>query len=103
MKHLIVCCDGTWNTPDQESNGAPSPTNVVKLRNYFAERAPADDGPIEQRVYYHPGVRINPERRLRSSMHATRQAGYRRSGRSAQQVVRVDLPRLSVVLVSDAR
>ncbi len=31
MKHLIVCCDGTWNNPEQEENGVPAPTNVFKL------------------------------------------------------------------------
>ncbi|WP_142781906.1 DUF2235 domain-containing protein [Agrobacterium sp. T29] len=51
--HLIVFCDGTWNTPDQVEDGLPSPTNVVKLRNALA---PADKDGREQRVYYHPGV-----------------------------------------------
>ena len=53
MRHLIVCCDGTWNTPDQEDNGIPSPTNVVKLMNSLAETTSAG---IEQLAYYHPGV-----------------------------------------------
>ncbi len=53
MKRLIVCNDGTWNTPDQEDNGIPSPTNVVKLKNSLA---PSDSGKVGQRVYYHPGV-----------------------------------------------
>jgi hypothetical protein len=47
--HLIVFCDGTWNTPDQMDNGIPAPTNVVKLRNALAVTP-------EQHVYYHPGV-----------------------------------------------
>jgi hypothetical protein len=53
MKRLVVCSDGTWNTPDQEEYGKPCPTNVVRLRNCIAEIG--DDG-VEQRVYYHPGV-----------------------------------------------
>lgn len=52
MKRLIVCSDGTWNTPDQEDNGIPSPTNVFKIYNAIAER----DGDIKQLRYYHPGV-----------------------------------------------
>jgi hypothetical protein len=28
MRHLIVCCDGTWNSPDQDS-----PTNVRRIFN----------------------------------------------------------------------
>lgn len=30
MKRLVLCCDGTWNGADQERDGAPCPTNVVK-------------------------------------------------------------------------
>ena len=52
MKRLIVCCDGTWNTPDQEENGVPAPTNVFKLFNALAK----SDGDIEQRKYYQAGV-----------------------------------------------
>lgn len=52
MKRLIVCCDGTWNTPDQEDNGVPAPTNVFKLYNAITEF----DGDIEQKKYYHVGV-----------------------------------------------
>ena len=47
-KRLIVCCDGTWNKPDQ-----PSPTNVTKLALYMASQDPAG---IEQRVFYDKGV-----------------------------------------------
>jgi len=49
MRNLVVCCDGTWNTPDMTDGGLPSPTNVVKLYNLCVEDA-------EQRRYYHPGV-----------------------------------------------
>ncbi|MBW7895199.1 MAG: DUF2235 domain-containing protein [Opitutaceae bacterium] len=53
MKRLILCNDGTWNTPDQEDNGIPSPTNVVKLYHALAER---DTKGVRQLKYYHPGV-----------------------------------------------
>src|SRR6476646_3995400 len=49
MTNLVVCCDGTWNTPTEMDHGLPSPTNVVKLYNALVK----DD---KQRVYYHPGV-----------------------------------------------
>ncbi len=49
MKKLIVCCDGTWNTPTEMDRGLPSPTNVVKLYNALAR----DN---TQLPYYHPGV-----------------------------------------------
>ncbi|NNE82635.1 MAG: DUF2235 domain-containing protein [Alphaproteobacteria bacterium] len=52
MKRLIVCCDGTWNSPEQETNGIPAPTNVFKIYNAVAE---PDDG-IKQLKYYHPGL-----------------------------------------------
>lgn len=53
MKRLIVCCDGTWNNPEQEDNGIPCPTNVVKIRNAIAKE---DADGNSQLVYYHPGV-----------------------------------------------
>ncbi|MCD2519173.1 DUF2235 domain-containing protein [Massilia sp. G4R7] len=46
---LIVCCDGTWNTPDQQDGGVAAPTNVVRIAN-------ALDRGAGQLVYYHPGV-----------------------------------------------
>ncbi|UWQ74408.1 DUF2235 domain-containing protein [Leisingera sp. M658] len=53
MANLIVCCDGTWNTPDQEDNGLPSPTNVVKIHSAVAK---LDANGIEQKKFYRPGV-----------------------------------------------
>lgn len=53
MKRLIVCCDGTWNDPQQEENGQPAPTNVFKLYNAVAELGAAGEQQIR---YYHPGV-----------------------------------------------
>lgn len=52
MKRLIVCCDGTWNSADQERNGRPSPTNVIKIAYRIAKR----DDATPQVVYYHQGV-----------------------------------------------
>jgi len=53
MKRLIVCCDGTWNNPEQEENGISAPTNVVKLYNALADE---DADGVKQLKYYHPGV-----------------------------------------------
>jgi uncharacterized protein (DUF2235 family) len=53
MANLVICCDGTWNTPDQVDHGVPNPTNVVLLYNAVAE---LDGGQIGQQKYYHPGV-----------------------------------------------
>lgn len=49
MKNLVVCCDGTWNTPTEMDHGVPSPTNVVKLYNALLQND-------AQLAYYHPGV-----------------------------------------------
>ncbi|HET9256389.1 MAG TPA: DUF2235 domain-containing protein [Pseudonocardiaceae bacterium] len=53
MRHLVVCCDGTWNTPEQKQGGVPAPTNVVRLYHALVE----DEN---QRRYYHPGVGTDP-------------------------------------------
>jgi uncharacterized protein (DUF2235 family) len=61
-KRLVVCCDGTWNTPDQEGAGSPCPTNVTKFALALADTA--DDG-TEQRIFYHRGVGTNRRERIR--------------------------------------
>jgi uncharacterized protein (DUF2235 family) len=61
-KRLVLCCDGTWNRPDQECDEAPCPSNVVKMALAVA------DGPqlgTEQRVYYQRGVGTNWDERIR--------------------------------------
>jgi uncharacterized protein (DUF2235 family) len=52
MKRLILCCDGTWNQADQEQDGVPCPTNVVKICYRIAKR----NGPVPQIIYYDQGV-----------------------------------------------
>ncbi len=52
-KRIVVCSDGTWNTPDQRSGGSIRPTNVVKLARAIAPTAP--DGK-SQSVFYDQGV-----------------------------------------------
>lgn len=52
MKRLIVCCDGTWQRPDQNWLGESKPTNVVKLAVQVAKL----DGAIPQVVWYDQGV-----------------------------------------------
>ena len=44
MADVVVCCDGTWNTPDDTENGLPSPTNVYKIFNALdVGAAPAEN------------------------------------------------------------
>ena len=53
MKRLVLCCDGTWNSADQESNHEPCPTNVVRLGYRVAKR---DAAGVPQILYYDQGV-----------------------------------------------
>ncbi len=51
-RNLIVCCDGTWNTPVQTDRGRLMPTNVVKMA-----RAVVDNDPgFPQQVHYDTGI-----------------------------------------------
>ncbi len=47
-KKIVICCDGTWNTPDSES-----PTNVVKSMRALR---PTDSAGTPQIVFYDQGV-----------------------------------------------
>ncbi|MDQ4012021.1 MAG: DUF2235 domain-containing protein [Actinomycetota bacterium] len=61
-KRLVVCCDGTWNTPDQLIDGRPAPTNVTKVA---LRVAPKDLSGREQRTFYDRGVGTNRGERIR--------------------------------------
>ena len=50
-RRLIVCCDGTWNDPDDEDDGVSSPTNVFRLHSMLDH-----DDPDAQLAHYQPGV-----------------------------------------------
>jgi uncharacterized protein (DUF2235 family) len=53
-KRIVICCDGTWNTPDEaDEDGDPISTNVTKLAFAVKER---DDNGFEQRTFYGRGV-----------------------------------------------
>lgn len=52
MKRIAICCDGTWNTPDQTDRGVAEPTNVTKLADAVARTA----GGAAQMLFYHPGI-----------------------------------------------
>jgi uncharacterized protein (DUF2235 family) len=62
MKRLVVCCDGTWNKPDQLDDGLAAPTNVSKLALAVARR---DEGGVEQEVRYVRGVGTRRFERIR--------------------------------------
>jgi hypothetical protein len=50
MKRLVVCCDGTWNKPDNEHV-----TNVEKIAR-TVQSDPSATGDVYQLVYYVSGV-----------------------------------------------
>jgi uncharacterized protein (DUF2235 family) len=52
-RRLVVCCDGTWNTPDQLNDGVGSPTNVAKIAAGVAREG--GDG-VPQLLQYEQGV-----------------------------------------------
>lgn len=52
-KNIVICTDGTWNTPDQMDRLRMVPSNVVKICRALAKR---DANGVEQRYYYHTGV-----------------------------------------------
>lgn len=62
MKRLVICCDGTWNRPEQVREGMPAPTNVAKLALGVARTTP--DG-TAQEVHYQRGVGTRRFERLR--------------------------------------
>ena len=52
MKRIVICCDGTWNRPDQVHNGQVCASNVTKIARCIPGIA---DG-IRQVMFYDKGV-----------------------------------------------
>lgn len=53
MKKIVIFCDGTWNTPDEEENGLPCATNISKMA--LATSDASKDG-TAQLMYYDVGI-----------------------------------------------
>jgi uncharacterized protein (DUF2235 family) len=64
-KRLVVCCDGTWDSPDELNDGTPTPTNVTKIALALAAK---DAGGTEQRVFYRLGVGTRRRQRVSGGM-----------------------------------
>jgi uncharacterized protein (DUF2235 family) len=76
-RQLVVCCDGTWNTPDEKRAGVAAPTNVAKLA--LGVVSDADAG---QLLFYEPGVGTSPDKHLLGGafgygLSANVRSGYR--------------------------
>jgi uncharacterized protein (DUF2235 family) len=52
-KRIVICADGTWNTPDQKDGDEVHPSNVTKTALCVA---PCDKNGMPQIVYYDKGV-----------------------------------------------
>jgi uncharacterized protein (DUF2235 family) len=61
-KRLVVCCDGTWNRPDQLSGGIAAPTNVTKVALAVARQ---DSAGTSQLLHYEAGVGTRRLERIR--------------------------------------
>src|SRR5882672_8985050 len=62
MKRIVICCDGTWNRPDQVHDGKVCASNVTKVARCVA---PVDPRGIQQLVFYDKGVGTGYFDRLR--------------------------------------
>lgn len=58
-RQIVVCCDGTWNVPDEARSGVAAPTNVAKLALCVSVGADSD-----QLLFYEPGVGTSPDDRV---------------------------------------
>lgn len=58
-RQIVVCCDGTWNVPDEARAGVAAPTNVAKLALALSRRRA--DG---QSLFYEPGVGTETDDRV---------------------------------------
>jgi uncharacterized protein (DUF2235 family) len=52
-RNIVIFCDGTWNSPEEEQFGQPTPTNVHKLYRACEDEAESDG---HQVTWYQPGV-----------------------------------------------
>jgi Uncharacterized alpha/beta hydrolase domain (DUF2235) len=55
-KNLVVCCDGTWNDPDELRERVARPTNVAKLALALDSDVERPASEQVQLVHYVPGV-----------------------------------------------
>ncbi len=63
-KNLVVCCDGTWNDPDELRDHVAKPTNVAKLALALVSDVEKPAAEQSQLMHYEPGVGTSPDERL---------------------------------------
>lgn len=52
MKRIVICCDGTWDSPDNKINGVSVKTNVAKI----ASAVLTTGAGIQQMMFYETGI-----------------------------------------------
>jgi uncharacterized protein (DUF2235 family) len=62
VKRILICCDGTWNRPDQVHDGKVCASNVTKIARCVA---PVDPQGIQQLMFYDKGVGTGQFDRIR--------------------------------------
>ncbi len=62
MKRIVICCDGTWNRPDQVQGRQVCSSNVTKIARCIS---PTDSNTVRQLVFYDKGVGTGRFDRLR--------------------------------------
>ena len=62
MKRIVICCDGTWNRPDQVQGNQVCSSNVTKIARCIT---PVDAQGVPQLVFYDKGVGTGHFDRLR--------------------------------------
>jgi uncharacterized protein (DUF2235 family) len=65
---IVIFCDGTWNSPEEEDFGLPTPTNVYKLYRACMDEAESQGAQV---TWYQPGVGSNGSRLRKAFEGAT--------------------------------
>lgn len=52
-RRIVICNDGTWNTPDDRDRGKRKPTNITKISRAVK---PVDSAGVSQLTFYDEGV-----------------------------------------------
>lgn len=60
MRRIVICCDGTWNEPDQADRDKRKPTNITKIARavlpVMSSDSEGETKSVSQIVFYDQGV-----------------------------------------------
>ena len=80
MRHLIVCCDGTWNSAEQAHDGVPTPTNVRMFHNLLADDAQDGNPQVAQSNF----AQGQSQKRELALIEPLKMRGKKSAGQSAE-------------------